>query len=732
MAVVVAAPGRRTSVIRDQVTWSPLVQQQAEPDTLLLADFTDFESIAAAGGIIAGPILQSQDVLAAGLTFGAGKFTPAVKVGSPAYNILHQAEGLIGGDEWTVECWQKHDTIAWDALTGSPVFIEIFVVGVQVVLSVNAGSVSVNCNGLGVGRSATCPPSLTAGAFHQVALVYRAGALQMILNGVAVGAPLTVALPAVPANVPSQGVNVGGSTSVPSGLWVSDLRISRTGLVPNTPVTRRTLIGDMYADTTAVGIDTPILGALHPPLETDHDADQIGAAVSIIRTAGLVTVTPNKLGAPDATRPSLGHTGVYSYDWQVLDRILTECFRLAGAVNLDMDLAPEVLGGHAALTGGALATYQPATGAPVFTTAIPNDINAWPNVVADFVWHITHEMGWEIAYWSFWNEPDLAGFWAGTHQQYLDFYSATAIAIRANDAFESPILGPDTSNFQDASIAARVEPLFAECAASGAPLDAISLHDYSGAISQYDKTTALVDVAAAAHGFPTPFPLWLGEHHWTAVNNYTPARPLAQTHMFSGSEIWHIRAFTAAYIAGWLCNALRFPSFEGYIFSHLNSYTGDPRTGGWSVDQLIGNLDEDGLAPQWAHYNVMKGMHLVLGNKRLPVTMDLPPGVFGYVGKDSVTGRVGVALASYGWSNTATRTVNVHLPGMTGSKRVRSYLMDPTHSSRWDTRPDDMTGGGEDDDLEMVSDVTMSAAAARDFTVMVPKWSATFVTVDPA
>jgi hypothetical protein len=143
----------------------------------------------------------------------------------------------------------------------------------------------------------------------------------------------------------------------------------------------------------------------------------------------------------------------------------------------------------------------------------------------------------------------------------------------------------------------------------------------------------------------------------------------------------------------------------GIAYSHLQYST--PRDGGFAVDQMIGPNGE-----QWGTYNAMKGMQMVVGSQRLAMTETLPPGIHAYGGYDTATGRVGVVVASFGFANRATRTVHLHLPGMTGNKRLRRYLVDETHSSRWDTYQDD-PAGIVDQDLVQLEDRTARERAAQ-------------------
>jgi hypothetical protein len=65
------------------------------------------------------------------------------------------------------------------------------------------------------------------------------------------------------------------------------------------------------------------------------------------------------------------------------------------------------------------------------------------------------------------------------------------------------------------------------------------------------------------------------------------------------------------------------------------------------------------------------------------------------------------------------------------SYRVRRYLVDRRHSSRWDVAAD-RPRGARHNDLETVDDRTIDASTSTDITVDLPAWSSTFVTLQPA
>jgi hypothetical protein len=93
---------------------------------------------------------------------------------------------------------------------------------------------------------------------------------------------------------------------------------------------------------------------------------------------------------------------------------------------------------------------------------------------------------------------------------------------------------------------------------------------------------------------------------------------------------------------------------------------------------------------------------------------------------------VGLVFANYGSSQRQARKVTVRLRNLHGgSYRLRRYLVDRTHSSRWDVAQDRSQGAAHND-LETVDDRIIHASADTDFAVDLPVWSSTFITLEPS
>jgi hypothetical protein len=346
---------------------------------------------------------------------------------------------------------------------------------------------------------------------------------------------------------------------------------------------------------------------------------------------------------------------------------------------------------------------------------VPDNFGAWATIVGDLVRHVRRK-AYLVPTWGVWNEPDLGtAFWSGTRAQYLDLYAATARAIRAADP-KAAVGGPEISRLDPAWIAA----LFRRARRDRLPLDFISFHDYSGDLNTLTLARAIVDHFAAANGFRTPFPIRVSEFNWTDRNE-----PGSGVTRFADG-FWHVRSLDAAYTTAALIHAVRLGGFRQIIWSHTASVYGSIRSGAkYATMQLVGAHGE-----QWAPFNALAGWKRTVGSVVLPAATDLPPGVSALATKNPASGTLGIVLANYGWAQRQSRAVKVTVKNLApGEYRLRRWLVDRTHSSRWDVAQD-RPGRLPQNNLQLVEDRTIDAAASSHFTIEAPSWSSTFITLD--
>jgi hypothetical protein len=717
---VLARPSPEQSMI---VTWEPLAEPSREADTLFLPDFSSARTINSGGGFLSGDETEPQRELIDNFEFAAGKFGPAIrpKPGRADF-VFYPVDGLLDGDEFTLEFWAKGPR-PWSAIqTGKATLAVTGGVGgnrLQILspydrqCAIHLGSLETvpsrayketwqkPCDELG----------LTAGSWHHIAVTLKQRTMRIYIDGKQVGRIAGVRfLPLWSDTTNREGFQIGGEPGVSNNVWISDVRVSRTARIPGRPVRLRQLTGSMTVDSARVVGTVPrkFVGGLKVggigPMQAKSGLD-------VIREADTVTATPIKRGAPDKTHPSRGHSGRFAYDWQVVDRTFEWLEARGLEAYIGADSTPQLLGG----------SVPPRSDTPHFggtwASEVPNDLDAWATVIGDLVHHVK-QRGYVVSRWSVWNEPDLgSAFWKGTTEQYLDLYAATARAIKAADP-KAKVGGPEIAHLDSTWI----KDLFERARRDDLPLDFISFHDYSGDLNTLTRARALVDYHARRQGFPTPFPIAISEFNWSDRNEYGSGVAAFNT------DFWHVRSFNAAYTTAAMTHAVKLGGFAHLIWSHTGGVYGPIRGGvKYATMQLIGDRGE-----QWAPFNALVGWRRTVGSKLLSTVQDLPPGVFSLSTKDPHTEKIGLVFANYGWAQRQAREVTVNVKNLADCPyRLRRYLVDQTHSSRWDVA-EDRPEGSSQNDLQTVEDRTMNVSRTMSFSVGLPVWSSTFITLEPS
>lgn len=104
----------------------------------------------------------------------------------------------------------------------------------------------------------------------------------------------------------------------------------------------------------------------------------------------------------------------------------------------------------------------------------PSKMELWYDLVYSFTKHVADRYGNdEVSTWFFevWNEPNLACFWTGSQEEYLELYKSSANAIKAVCP-DFKVGGPATA------VAAWIQDTIDYCAANNVALDFISTHLY--------------------------------------------------------------------------------------------------------------------------------------------------------------------------------------------------------------------------------------------------------------
>ncbi len=706
------------------VTWDPLGPLRADPDTLLMPDLTSVESVEKQGGFAMG-VWQEKKAAAEIYDFGPGRSGPAFrgKVGAWTFHNW-PCDGLIPGDEFTIECSFKADQ-PWAELWSGRGFFSVSGGNQLDVYNDKADLVIIAKHLSQPGERRLALPvgqwSLDDRKWHALGLTWKNRVLTVWLDGKQAGQLKDVPWgPLWSDGTHAEGIMLGGTPGIAKWLWVSDLRISRTARIPGQPVALRPLNGSLAIDTTKPRGTVPphLLGALHPT--TIDKPGVISQGLQVIRTDKILVATPMKRGGTDAAHPSKGRSGRFAYDWQVCDRTMDWMKNRKVQVFISIDATPQILGGNVPpFSGEQLATGL--SGESGFGPIPPNNLEDWTAIVGDLVHHIRVERKDSVLWWGVWNEPAEGGFWNAGLDPYLDLYAATVKAVRAVDP-QARVGGPEVAGPWDSEKGITfIQALINRCAKDGLPIDFISYHDYIGSLLTPEQVQAKVAEWSKAAGLATPPPLLIGEFNWAAENFYLQGKPNFNQGM------WHLRAFGAAYTTAFLTRLVALGGIESLIFSHT-SY-GDPRTGGWFSTQLMGPKAE-----RWAPFNALVGWKSTMAGELLATPdLDLPPGVFAAASRDAKTGRIGVALANYGFAQRQERKVSLLLSGLrSGTCTMRRHLVDPTHSSRWDLA-EDRPEGAKADELEKVEErqLTVSAAKPVRIELTLPAWSSTFIELLP-
>lgn len=707
--------GFSSACFADSVTWHPMEKPVRESDTLFLPDLTSRQTITNDGGFLFGHANETSEMTEKNFEFGQGKFGPAVKAKPGGYNLVqYPVDGLVASDEFTIEFWMRSAEppsvkggAQFFALSGNNDLLLGFQDG-QLNLNVSVPLLKVNKSW----RKPAEELHLTDAEWHEIGLTFKAGALHLFVDGkeAATLGGITFT-PTISDGTHGTGVHLCGDPHAASTEWISDVRFSRTARIPEQEVALRSLDGTVMVDVTKKtgAVPPAFVGSLHP----GGTVEQGQAAFQATRTDKLLNSTPIKRGPPDETHPTAGKSGQFSYDWQVVDREF-DWYKVRGiAPYISLDSTPQVLGGAGApFAGDKLKdTYSASSG---FNEIIPNNNADWGQIVSDLVYHVVKERGDKVAWWSVWNEP--GAMFKGTMEQYDELYGITVNAVRAVDP-QAKVGGPE-----EAALGNYVNGLFKYAKENNLPLDYVSYHDYSGDLSELDIDRAKIDAAAQANGYPTPFPILLGEYQWSAEALYKSG--LARW----ASGMWTLRSLDAAYLTASMIRELQIGGFGTCIVSHTQY--GDPLKGGWASMQLTGPNGE-----QWAPFNALKGWKQTIKSDILDSQQDLPPGIYALATQDPKSRSLGMALANWGFANRSARTVHVTLNSLApGDWTLKRYLVDSKHSSPWDAKDDPKADAAANKDLALVETTPLKIAAGQpaDIKVELPYWSSTFLSIEPS
>ena len=684
------------------VRWRPLARQSVEADTLFLLDVDRERSLrpGGQGGLIAEAI--NPDPWGSAVIAVRGRYREGMtNVGAPHPGYAWMpAEGVLAPDQFTIEFWLK-SSVSWSELP------------LEVPLSVSDATGSANFSlkvGGGVVTAALAQeqrdPSTDveatsdvlagepAGRWVELAATLEKQTLSLYVNGVRVAVaggavgPLEWSDAAI-----GDGLSLLGADGRPTvDLTLSDLRISRWARSPGQRVSLAppTLTVDASRPT-GEDVRQSLLGVLHT-VGSGKDRRLVAPSVRVVRTDKLLTATPIKVGAPDATHPSAGVSGRFSYDWRVVDRTMRYIVSLPATPYLSIDATPSLLGGSvlpfsgAELRGDALAMNS------AFPSQPPDDLGAYAAMVEDLVHHIVAQDHIRVAAWGVWNEPNDPMFWSGSFAQYVRLYAVAARAVKKADS-SALVGGPETVT-EPQWIPAFVRAV----AQQHLPLDFISFHYYTGSVGTLDATRAMVDELASQDGIRSP-PLIVGEWNWDLED-----APNAGIEPFRGLD-YFANDWGAAFDASSMIAMQRDRVIEGVMAS--STLEANPSLWTLATPTVI-----------HAPLNVYR-MWAMLGRRVVATSGPLPAGTSMIATRDN-RGNVEIMIAHMRYRQDRSEPVIVHVKGVSATAHVTRYEIDRFHS-------DSIDAGAAHASLEQVPAPPLDEG---ELTLTLPARSVTLLTID--
>jgi hypothetical protein len=678
---IVRSAGRMSRVVE----WDPTARQSIESDTTFLMDPAADAAARPARGPATGGFLDFDPAKPAHVT--PGRYLEGFHRGAAASSFKWMpCDGMLGAGEFTVE-FQARCAADWTAVEAGSI-VSIGSAGDAVTIDVGPRSLRATLqhaqNPASPGQYSAFadhplhPGDLSPGVWQSIAVTLKDGLLTLYLNKMNVAEAPGVVPPSYwGCNSDGDGIAVPAFRQVAEGAFtVSDLRTSRAARVPGpfhlppsgsvitvnrTPTgqTIHKLCGGLHGIAVGQPPSNLVLGAATQP--TDR-------GLQVLRVANTLQPTPMKAGGIDARHPSRGHSGAYSYDWQVVDRTLAYAIATLGCeAYVGLDSLPHLLGGASPpFTGAALTSGLTSAGAYNRGPVARASISAFATMCADLVWHIYHELHYgtsQVRYFTVWNEPDQEGFWnlgPAAADDYLALYAAVAAAVKAVMPAGARIGGPEVSSWP--SSREYVHNLMMRCGRA-VPLDFVSWHWYSAQLGEFAQVASQVPAWSAAAKLPVVPELVASEGNWAGGGNLTRGPWTANGADYMRND-WGAAAIAASLVRAQAAGVQRYITCDATV--------GDLRN--------LWNYDGVAQAP----YNVFRLWAMMTGMDVLVIAMDADPGVHCVAAQDH-EGRVFVFLASLHYRKIGAQSVVLVLPGVPDGSAVLSYRIDDAHANFLDT-----------------------------------------------
>ncbi len=272
----------------------------------------------------------------------------------------------------------------------------------------------------------------------------------------------------------------------------------------------------------------------------------------------------------------------------------------------------------------------------------PKDPARWANAAIGIIRH--YNEGWadgfryDIRRWEIWNEPETRpGMWTGTDEQFFQFYSVVARAIKA--AFPKLMIGGPGIGITGELVGDQLKPstiltgFLETCRREALPLDFFSWHCYSASSNPMELPLRAHNIRRLLddYGFHQA-ESYLDE--WRNIPDYDWA-PISRTTNPLVRRKWYERMVgpeAAAYIVAVLLGLQDAPVEAAHFFHG--------EQGGW------GMFDESGV-PYKNYYGMLAFRRLLDTPERAHVNGAVPNGIAVGAGRAADGKTAGILVSSY-------------------------------------------------------------------------------------
>jgi hypothetical protein len=324
---------------------------------------------------------------------------------------------------------------------------------------------------------------------------------------------------------------------------------------------------------------------------------------------------------------SLDTAGIPRYDWSELDRVIDAIIASGAEPFICLSYTPPAL--------TQTTAYAP-----------PIDLDIWEELVFETVYHLNIERELGIRYWEVWNEPNLTSFWAGTIEEYLQLYAASARgALRADPTIQ--LGGPSTSSV----------PYF------GSAFAILYEHNWITELAQFTEEQTLPLNFLSWHLYSQnsqDYPANIEIHQqWVAGLNPQPQLFLTEWNWNSGYVPEFDNGATNAFIANTIAEFSESPLDQAFYF--------EPIDGAAAWEGRWGLMRADGVAkPAYSAFQLMSELS---GDRLLVENSQSVIGAIATRNNDDVT----IVL----WNNESehpTRSIDVIISGLLSNTNLTANL----------------------------------------------------------